>query len=136
MLTLLLIIGSFGREPSPNYDMVEINHFCPGDDGKIQFVQIILWDYSPNFKRFDCQFWQIIKQPYYVDKQPGRYRVIWRGKKGERLTITAAHYRESFTKHDPERENAKLYAAEFRKELPISKATQARVADGMPQVRR
>lgn len=96
--------------PSPflsntrSFDLIEVNH-TPN------YTQVILWDWSEQHKRFHVQHWYLDDEPH-VD-EVGDVRVI----RLRNVRIVAELYRETWTKHDPERENSKLFPEKYRRGL-------------------
>jgi len=92
-------------------DLVEINH-CHGADGEHQFTQLIAWDYSPEYGRFDAQAWLMVES---FDRLP--MSVVVSTRDGQRSCVRCKYFRETWTRHDPERENAKLFNPSMRRKV-------------------
>ena len=110
--TLLLIAcGLPTCKLAPRCDLAEINH-AYGSDGKLLFVQLLAWDWSPDYRRHDCQAWVIIDDWKYAGN-----RVESRTASGDRRDLQCKLFRETWTIGDPERENLKLFPAEYRRKV-------------------
>lgn len=109
---LLLVLASTGpgRPFTETFDLVEINHKIDAN-GCEQFVQIIGWDWSPDYCRLHCEGWVIVKHWKSV---PGGllYSIndgqVWSELGGLRVC-------ETWTTEDPEVENRSVFPAKYRR---------------------
>ncbi len=122
--------------PSPNshgefrerVDLIELNHYYD-DLGRLQFDQVIFYEWSPDFRRFHVIAWSLVegdlrKMP---SKVPGNaeYSVKWfdRDSKVQR-EVRSKLYRETWSQTDPERINKLLIDEKDR--LSLAKVTVRR----------
>lgn len=108
---LFLLAVVFSGESLPVCDLVEINH-CTEDDGTETFCQMLAWDWSPQHRRFDCQQWVMVNSFCRLDG-------VTHGNtdQGRSVVIRSKLFRETWTRHDPERENLKLFGIQFRRKV-------------------
>jgi len=107
LLALLSIVGS---STTDGYcDMVEVNHYTP--EGSVGFVQLIAWDWSPEYRRWHAQQWLIL-----VDWSR-RGDVVSCNGDGIQLRIRSRLFRETWTQHDPERQNQVLFPTNERRKV-------------------
>ena len=106
LLTLVLTFAGSGQG-TPRCDLVEINHYMPECGNG--FVQLIAWDWSPDYCRWHAQQWLIVR-----DWQRVGVVVIGEGD-GTSVRVSARLFRETWTQHDPERENQKLFPINERR---------------------
>lgn len=111
---LCLVVGLGDKSKDVRHaELMELNH-CYSWNGDHKFDQVILWDWSPEYRRWDAQFWVIVKDmDCPVEVAPGCHEFrYWSGDR--RVVIRSPLYRETWTASDPERESAKLFPAECR----------------------
>lgn len=102
-LLLFLAIG-FGssRVLSDRVDLIELNRIYDSDD-KLRLEQVILWEWSPAFRRYDVVAWRMMnEQPPY--RLPGGDWCFRWHERDARITreVRSTNYRETHTRHDPE----------------------------------
>lgn len=103
MIYLLLLLGSFRGVDHQPIDKIEVNH-TPA------FTQVILWDWSDDYVRYDVVGWWVVAQDSDRPTQlSDLWRVEYRGKRYSTRVCT-----QSWTRNDPERDNAKLFPQEWR----------------------
>lgn len=112
MLVLLLALFlDGGSQPVKHVGLIELNH-CYSCDGSHKFDQVILWERSPDYRRWDAHFWRIVKDldaPIQIGPSFHEYS------DGERkIVVRSALYRETWTTTDPERDSAKLFPVMLR----------------------
>ena len=109
LIAIALEINSIHRV---NVDLIELNH-QHSTDGLIKFDQVIIWKWSPDYRRYDAQHWFIPHRPtefptktgsLYQCSAPNPTTTIFQSKL----------YRETWTNHDPERENLNLFPSKLR----------------------
>lgn len=109
MQVVIFFLACFSL-PSPissntkTFDLIEVNN-TKG------FTQVILWDWSPELRRFHVQHWYLDPEPDV--RKVGELYVI----QIRNVRVTSELYRETWTVHDPERENAKVFPEKFRRGL-------------------
>lgn len=116
MLFLLLILFAPHNAAREHTDLVELNHFYDCN-ARCVYSQVIFWEWEPSQSRYQVRSWVISEG----DKDPQRdYRTgLWivrytdRDSRLER-TITATHFRRSWTQKDPERDDKKHLREEDR----------------------
>ena len=112
VLLALWLSSSHGQRPWDTVDCLEINHHS-------QFTQIIAWDWSYGYERFNVRHWWMV-----TTGMPDRPRMIagwwqyeYRGPDFS-LRLRSRCFRETWTLHkDPEREDQALLPVRHR--LPI-----------------
>lgn len=114
-LSWVITVSTAGsRQESVGYcDLVEVNHRHDPTNGSLQFTQVIAWDWSPEYGRFDAQSWALISdwkrtETGVVVDVLGTDHV---------LRTRCRYYRETWTNHDPERENTKVFPDKFRRKV-------------------
>jgi len=111
VLLLMLLVCDGSRVPySHQVDLLEVNHKL-GDCGKEQFVQVILWEWSPDYRRYHVVCWWIVHRP--SETPSSHRRVVEHG--GRRIKYL--DFRESWTCNDPERDNRELFPESERARL-------------------
>jgi len=104
---LLAVVMSGVPNKSLRIEKVDvIEHNTCGD-----VEQFIFWDWSPDYKRYDCQGWRLVGNSG-VTRYGDRYCVIV-GK----TKVTAPIFRRTITDVDPERQNAVLFPEKYRRKL-------------------
>lgn len=101
------VVGGASHLADGHCDMVEINHYVP--DGGNGFVQVIAWDWSPDYRRWHAQQWLILAD------WSRRGDVVSCTGDGVDVRIRSQLFRETWTTADPERENQKTFPIEFRR---------------------
>jgi hypothetical protein len=113
LLSLLLCVGSAVtaafRPTTTTVDLIELNHVQFDHGGG--FSQVILWTWSPDYRRYDSVGWYLV-DVQKLETLPYKKGDRWIAKhcdgKNYILQFDAGIFRETRTKHDPERENRKL----------------------------
>jgi hypothetical protein len=129
---LLAILPSPAEALVDRCDLAEVNHFFD-EQGRLVFDQVIYYDWSPAAGRYQVRAWRLIKSPDAIprrDWQRGGWRAVWQD--GDALRdVSAAHFRETWTQHDPELAEREHLPKEQRRELntrlrltPLPGATQ------------
>lgn len=94
-------------------DLIELNHVY-GRDGKLKYSQVMMLDWSPDYRRFDVHAWVSIEG---LRHQPHKYAGGWRMETLAGVVIRADMFRETFTTTDPERNQAKLFPSRYRRQF-------------------
>lgn len=116
MLTQILLFATLlgsGRQVQTTHhaDMVELNHHHDYKTGKHSYDQVIFWEWSHDYKRYDVVAWTLVNKPENTPtKDPRGYRCEFDGK----VVVYAKTMRESWTVVDPERSNQRLLPSEKR----------------------
>jgi hypothetical protein len=98
-----------GSQPVACFDAVEINHKIDRD-GKEQFVQIIAWNWCPEYQRFNCEGWAMA-----MDWRARERRVEFRANAtGDWRLVRGESIRETWTRNDPEVDNQRVYPTACR----------------------
>mgnify|MGYP000536600162 CR=1 FL=1 len=105
---LIFGVGIGRKQPAVRVDLVELNHFCPGE--AYQFSQLIWYEYSAEYRRFHVVCWRLIEDS---SERPVKTPRGWLASLCGR-EVLATHYRETWTEKDPEMENQKLFAGTYR----------------------
>lgn len=106
---LVLMLFVVGGSPSVDgtCDLIEVNHYRPESGNG--FDQLIVWDWSPEYYRWHAQQWLIVKN---WDRIGG---VVSGDGDGVKVRLSSRLFRETWTIHDPERENQKLFPINERR---------------------
>ena len=115
MLWILLAIalGSGGVE-HVEVDLIELNH-RGSENGLLQFDQVIIWKWSPDYRRYNAQHWFIPRSSTEYPIRAGQFYQCFGHYSGQkRLLFRSKMYRETSTTNDPERENLKLFPLDLR----------------------
>lgn len=125
--TLILLLTGLNPQPlvaDEVFDRVELNHFYD-ENAKHVFDQMIFWRHYKGDNRYHVEAWRLVKRPDEVkrpnieatkDYKRGLWTVIWFD--GETLRkITAYHFVETWTQHDPELVEREFKAKERRPDL-------------------
>ncbi len=115
MILLVLLIGSgngkLASEREREVDLIELNHKY-SEEGQHQYDQIIFWQWSPVFRRYDAVGWILIDEKNGLCGYPVLTAGFWRCKfrihTGQGREYRSKMFRETITCVDPERENVKL----------------------------
>lgn len=99
-------------------DLIEVNHFFD-EHGKHVFDQVIFYDWSPQFSRYNVLAWRLLKDVAQVPYREGSrqdYVAIWHDGAVLRK-VQAETVRESWTQYDPELVERAYLPKEQRREL-------------------
>jgi hypothetical protein len=125
IFALLLILGSQSTTHD-HCDLTELNSFhdC---NGRFVYDQTIFYEWNPSLHRYHVRAWVLSdgdKQPQR-DYRTGLYVTHWQDRDQNVMrTITATHYRQSWTQVDPERANKKILDERDRLQLTKRSAKQ------------
>lgn len=100
---------------SQRVDLIELNHFID-QEGREVFQQVLFYDWSDEHKRHVVRAWRLVKSEAQLPRRhwsPAQFQCVWHDD-GLLRQISAPAYRETWTQHDPERENRKLLAEDER----------------------
>ena len=88
------------------FDCLEINYRY-NDDGTLQFMQWIGWDWSDRYESHICQAWRLVKphDKHWQDHAKKRHCVLLADDCGVRRLLTAPRFFETHTMFDPELES-------------------------------
>lgn len=119
MLFVLVLSGHHSASFDDRIDaeLMELNHSI-SCDGVCRFDQIILWKWSPDYRRWDAQYWAIVGLNDALADYPvkhGEFHECRINRDGRRIAIRARMFRETWTSGDPERENARFFPIELRR---------------------
>jgi hypothetical protein len=95
-----------------NIDIIEYNEtiYTLFDNS---YKQYIFWNWSPDYKRYDCHGWALDKHCSITKVGDIYYLTYIRGDKI--IKVKSKIFRQTKTKSDPERQNIKLFPEEFRR---------------------
>lgn len=103
-LILLLALGNPRSLPNEQFDMMELNHF------RSQYSQVILYNWSHDYQRYDVEAWYLVEQPEsYPTRTNGRFEARYQNKH-----ITAKYFIETWTNYDRERKQSALKHHTYR----------------------
>ena len=108
LMLLLLILCDIRATPTTHVDLIEINHLHD-ESGKHKFTQIILWDWSPDYRRDHVRAWWIVER---LHEELSGLTITKRDR-----TIQGRAVRETWTVEDPEVANRKVWPCHLRKGL-------------------
>lgn len=106
---LLSVVGGASRIADARCDMVEINHYAPTCGNG--FVQLIAWDWCPQYRRWHAQQWLILAE---WDMVGNTVRCVG---DGVEVIVAGRFVRETWTTVDPERENQVLFPSDLRRKV-------------------
>ena len=106
---VIIVLAAWNQtKPPVRCDAIEINEILD-DAGKVCLEQIVLWEWSPDYCRFDCIGFAICN----TDKIKRTSRGIeWAG-----IHYVAPIVQHTVTRHDPEVESRKLFPKEKRPDI-------------------
>lgn len=105
MVILLLLIGHVGTLKHTPVDMMEVSHVYR-EDGEHCYTQLILWEWSPDYRRFNVMRWKLLDEPNEYPKKRGATYYV----PGYKSRL----FRQTWSQHDPEKRNKRLHSPEFR----------------------
>lgn len=99
ILALLLVLGNaYGSQPYRQVDFIEVNH--RHDEYGNSLSQVIFWQWSPDYRRFNPVGWDDISR---VSEYPVKVGDLWVVKVNGRI-VKSPMYRETWTNFDREKE--------------------------------
>jgi hypothetical protein len=102
MMLLGLLLGVSLPVAQP-VDRIEVNHTRT-------FTQVVLWQWSHDYNRYDCAgYWVTDKIHEMPTQNGGQWTVMHDGKRYSSKQVV-----ETFTRNDPERDNARLFPQSMR----------------------
>lgn len=128
MFALMILMASIGSSSSSaiesRVDLIELNHFYD-DLGRHAYDQVILYEWSPDYRRHHVIAWMLLDESSEIGKFPQKEQgsrdwiVKWydRDAKTKRI-VRSKLYRETWSQVDPERENKQLFDEKYRTTLP------------------
>jgi hypothetical protein len=106
---LLIAISSLspsGKLETTVVDLMELNHVQVQTNPVMGYSQVILWQWSPDYRRYDCEGWYLV-DPKKLEGLPAWTGQRWTARRrGQQFH--AKIFRETTTSYDPERESRKL----------------------------
>jgi hypothetical protein len=114
MFVTALLLLWIGYCPE-RYALVEINHRynSPGD---LAYTQAIFQDYNYQSRRMDVQAWRMIEDVSWPLETSGGWEMMVRTSDGW-VEVRCDMMKETFTLHDPERANIRLFDTQYRRGL-------------------
>jgi hypothetical protein len=134
IFALLLILGSQSTTHD-HCDLAELNSFhdC---NGRFVYDQVIFYEWRPDLSRYHVRAWCLVEDRDLVSRRPqrdyrtGLYVTRWQDRDQNVMrTITATHYRQSWTQVDPERANKKILDERDRLQLTKRSVTKQEVTE-------
>lgn len=120
LLLLFSAVSPFPVDHVVHCDVIELNHFYQPSSGDIILVQWLFWDINKRSNAKQNVAWRIHKDGRHVlRKIPGGWELSTRDSDGKHFYVQAPDYRESWTPHDPEVNNRKIWPREYRRELTV-----------------
>lgn len=108
LVLLTLVVGGMSS-PAIQVDLIELNHFYD-ELGRHAYDQVILWERSPDYNRFDVCDWWLVECLEEFPCKCGERFVVQHGAR----CISSKLFRETWTYSDPERDNKKLLDEKYR----------------------
>lgn len=121
MAWMLLVVLLSGHHLTRHDDLIEcelmeLNHSV-SCDGVSRFDQVILWRWSPDYRRWEVQYWAMVGTTGSVAEYPaavGKRYECRLTNNGRRVLMRSKLFRETWTDIDPERENIRLFPVQMR----------------------
>jgi hypothetical protein len=113
---------------SQRVDLIELNHFID-HEGREVFRQLLFYDWSNEHRRHVVRAWRLVKSESQLPRRrwsPALFQCVWHDE-GLLRQVSSPSYRETWTQHDPERENRKLLAEDER--IPLAQPRLASDAE-------
>ena len=108
LLALLLLVADVRPiKPTIEVDLIELNHVHDTQSGRFKFTQIILWEWSHDYRRYHVVMWWI---PDRITNDINGTTATNNG-----VMYQAFFVRETWTLGDPEVENRKVFDCKFRR---------------------
>ena len=104
-------VGSGVGVVQAHCDLVEINHYLDSVGGE-NFVQIIAWDWSPDYCRHHAQQWMICTEWDHVGKT-----TTARHYDGQEIEVRSPIFRETWTTWDAEYVDRGRFDPKFRRKV-------------------
>ena len=112
---------SKSRNVVDTVDLIELNHLHD-ECGKHTIDQVIFYEWSPDYRRFDVISYRLIEDD--ISKLPVRlpgnreYSVAWYDREARAFReVRSRHFRETWTKTDPEQQNKRVLDEKCRSSL-------------------
>jgi len=101
-------------------DVMELNWRYSPENGELNFVQLIFWEWKNQFEggHYVVVDWRMVnrEKPPIFRKEKGKYVLIFRDR-GYWRSVESKSVRHTWTYYDPEVDNRKVFAREFRRGL-------------------
>ena len=107
-MTLLLAIVSMLPSKTVWVDLIEANTTYYATGGKLD--QIILWQWSSDYRRYDVLCWWEVAKETWPEKSNGAYQIAHPLGK----LVRSRFYRRTWTERDPEIEQRKYLPSDKR----------------------
>jgi hypothetical protein len=128
LLLLTLLDGGRPAVHRERVDLIEYNTKYEEESGKIAFQQIILWEWSEDYRRHHVVAWWVVDGRGRFGDMPvksHRGYEITKQIDGKDFLIFADCFRQTHTTNDPERDNREVFPEQYRrglgrKPLPLS----------------
>lgn len=112
MVAFVCVLIGVSQAITDRVDLIELNRILD-DSGNVRIEQVILWEWSPEFRRYDVVAWRLVdgdvmRLPYRLPS--GEWCFRWH-EPAARITreVRAKNYQETKTRHDPEIANQSLH---------------------------
>lgn len=109
MAGLLLLLAASLADALPRCDLVEINHYQP--DESSGFTQLVAWDWDSQYSRWHAQQWVMVRD-WSRAGDVTTFRT-----ESDQIKVRSRLFRETWTRHDPERANNILFEAKHRRRV-------------------
>jgi len=133
VITTLVTLASVGASPAQTHledqvDLIEINHLYDLN-GQPLIHQLIFYQWDPAAHRYQVRAWRLLKSPDQFPRKNWNqdlYVCQWRDMRVYRK-VYAKEIRETWTTHDPEVLERKMYPIEKRGKLSQPEALSAKM---------
>lgn len=115
MLALLMLLAFVGQSTRVNdYDLIELNHYRAAD-GSSSYDQIVCWNWSPDYRRYDVDYWTTSSGKSLRIAADGSCHVFWLDpRRHVEYKLRSRLFRETWTTVDPELRNQAKWKPELR----------------------
>ena len=118
LLTAISTGSSHSMVARQSVDLIELHHSYD-DVGRHVFDQIVFYEWSDERQNYRVIAWRMVKRDEQLPVRtwnPRGYRCIWQDE-GILREVWSPLFRETWSQHDPERANRKLFPEASRPEL-------------------
>jgi hypothetical protein len=116
-LALLMDAGKRPAVRELDFSIIEVNH-RHDENWRHCYDQVILWDWNPEYRRFDVEAWFLIDQVTGVSIRRSGDCWLMRKTFGTEVFVIRARTKvETWTSFDPESKNKELKNEKFRRGL-------------------
>lgn len=100
-------------EATGHCDLVEINHCHDRESGELKFVQVIAWEWMPDYQRYNVHQWAMVSDW----KRNAGEVVVDLADTDRVLRLRCKYFHESWSNSDPERTDAQVFPEKHRRRI-------------------